>query len=66
MCIGDSVRAIQRLLEVVTARQGGEPFLRRPYNLVRAEGFDIEQQQRFKLGIVERIAARKTARRGPS
>jgi ubiquinone/menaquinone biosynthesis C-methylase UbiE len=60
------VRAIQRLLEVVTVPQGGEHFLRRPYNLVRVEGFEIERRQRFKLGIVERLAARKTEGGSPS
>jgi ubiquinone/menaquinone biosynthesis C-methylase UbiE len=60
------VRAVQRLLEVVTVPLGGEHFLRRPYERVRAEGFDIERQQRFKLGIVERLAARKTERGNPS
>jgi ubiquinone/menaquinone biosynthesis C-methylase UbiE len=53
------IRAVQRLLEVVTIPQGGEHFLRRPYAQVRAEGFEIELQERFKLGIVERLAARK-------
>jgi ubiquinone/menaquinone biosynthesis C-methylase UbiE len=53
------VRAVQRLLEVVTVPLGGEHFLRRPFEQVRAEGFEIELQERFKLGIVERLAARK-------
>lgn len=60
------VRAVQRLLEVVTVPQGGEHFLRRPYDLVRAEGLEIERQQRFNLGIVERLAARKTELGTPS
>lgn len=60
------VRAVQRLLEVVTVPLGGEHFLRRPYERVRAEGFEIERRQRFKLGIVERLAARKTERGNPS
>jgi ubiquinone/menaquinone biosynthesis C-methylase UbiE len=60
------VRAVQRLLEVVTVPLGGEHFLRRPHELVIAEGFEIEKQQRFKLGIVERIAARKAELGSPS
>jgi ubiquinone/menaquinone biosynthesis C-methylase UbiE len=52
-------RALQRLLEVVTIPIGGENFRRRPINHVRDRGFAIEQQERFKLGIVERVAARK-------
>jgi len=55
------VRAIQRLLETVTVPTGGEYFLRRPLRQVQAEGLQIEQRERFKLGIVERIAARKPA-----
>jgi ubiquinone/menaquinone biosynthesis C-methylase UbiE len=52
-------RALQRLLEVVTIPIGGENFRRRPINHVRDRGFLIEKQERFKLGIVERVAARK-------
>jgi ubiquinone/menaquinone biosynthesis C-methylase UbiE len=53
------VRAVQRVLEVATIPIGRENFRRRPINHVRDQGFTIEQQERFKLGIVERIAARK-------
>jgi ubiquinone/menaquinone biosynthesis C-methylase UbiE len=53
------VRAVQRLLEIFTIPTGGEHFLRRPSTQLRAQGFEIEQQERFKLGIVERVAARK-------
>ncbi|MFI7413612.1 class I SAM-dependent methyltransferase [Streptomyces sp. NPDC049627] len=56
-----SVRAVQRLLELVTVPLGGEHFRRRPLVHVRAVGLQIEQRDRFKLGIVERIAARKPA-----
>jgi ubiquinone/menaquinone biosynthesis C-methylase UbiE len=55
------VRAIQRLLELVTVPLGGEHFLRRPLHQVKAAGLDIERHDRFKLGIVERLAARKPA-----
>jgi ubiquinone/menaquinone biosynthesis C-methylase UbiE len=54
-------RAVQRALEIFTVPLGGEHFLRRPLNQVRAAGFDIEQVQRFKLGLVERLVARKAA-----
>ncbi|MEV0054958.1 methyltransferase domain-containing protein [Saccharopolyspora shandongensis] len=53
------VRVVQRLLEVVTIPLGGENFRRRPIKHVRAAGFGIEQHDRFKLGIVERLVARK-------
>jgi ubiquinone/menaquinone biosynthesis C-methylase UbiE len=54
-------RGVQRALEVVTVPLGGEHFRRRPLNDVRAAGFDVEQVQRFKLGLVERLVARKPA-----
>jgi len=53
------VRLIQHFLELFTIPLGGEHFLRRPLELVRVESFEIEECQRFALGIVERIAARK-------
>ena len=56
------VRAVQRLLELITIPVAGEHFLRRPAEHVRAQGFQIPRQERFKLGIVERLAARKLAR----
>jgi ubiquinone/menaquinone biosynthesis C-methylase UbiE len=54
-------RGVQRFLEIFTVPLGGEHFVRRPLNHVRAAGFDIEQTQRFKLGLVERLVARKAA-----
>ncbi|MEV8211246.1 class I SAM-dependent methyltransferase [Streptomyces sp. NPDC079189] len=53
------VRALQRLLELVTVPLGGEHFRRRPLGHVQAAGLEVEQRDRFKLGIVERVAARK-------
>jgi ubiquinone/menaquinone biosynthesis C-methylase UbiE len=58
---GRTVRAGQRMLELITVRQAGEHFLRRPRDTVRALGFEIEREDRFALGIVERVAARKPA-----
>jgi ubiquinone/menaquinone biosynthesis C-methylase UbiE len=52
-------RAAQRLLERVTIPVGGEHFRRRPLTQVTAMGFTIEAHDRFTLGIVERLAARK-------
>ncbi|WP_461143897.1 class I SAM-dependent methyltransferase [Salinifilum aidingensis] len=54
-----AVRALQRLLELVTVPVGGEHFRRRPIRHVRTAGFDVEQHNRFKAGIVERLTARK-------
>lgn len=55
------VRGLQRLAEVVTVPLGGEHLLRRPSEHVRALGFEIQDQQRFRRGIVERLVARKPA-----
>jgi ubiquinone/menaquinone biosynthesis C-methylase UbiE len=54
-------RAIQWLLERITVPLGGEHLRRRPLLQVRAEGFQVERRERYKLGIVERLAARKPA-----
>lgn len=55
------LRVVQRALEIVTVPLAGEHFRRRPSNQVRAIGFDVTQVERFKLGVVERIVARKPA-----
>jgi ubiquinone/menaquinone biosynthesis C-methylase UbiE len=52
-------RAVQKALEVVTVPFEGEHLLRRPLEYVRAKGFRIEQRERYKGGIVERVSARK-------
>lgn len=52
-------RGVQWLLERITVPMAGEHFLRRPVRLVEAGGLDVEQRQRFKLGMVERLVARK-------
>lgn len=52
-------RAVQRLLELVTIRLAEEHFRRRPIRHLQALGLPIEAHDRFKLGIVERLAARK-------
>ena len=52
-------RAVQRVLEVVTVPSGGDYLLRRPVEHVRGEDFRIEEQERYKWGIVERVSARK-------
>jgi len=39
----------------------GEHYLRRPLRQVQAEGLQVERRERFKLGIIERLAARKPA-----
>jgi ubiquinone/menaquinone biosynthesis C-methylase UbiE len=53
------VRAIQWLLERPSIPLQGEHLRRRPLLQVQAEGFQIERRERAKLGIVERLTARK-------
>jgi ubiquinone/menaquinone biosynthesis C-methylase UbiE len=53
------VRLLQRALELVTIPTGGEHFRRRPVLHVRELGFVVEQQERYTLGLVERVVARK-------
>jgi ubiquinone/menaquinone biosynthesis C-methylase UbiE len=54
-----AVRAGQRLLEPLTLRFEADHLLREPLDHVRAEGFVVEELLRSRLGIVERLAARK-------
>ena len=54
-----AVRTIQRLAEVVTVRTAGEYFCRRPIRHVEALGLSIVEHDRFRLGVVERLAAKK-------
>lgn len=51
----------QRLLEKSMLRQCGDYQTRRPLPLVQQAGFVIEYQKRLKLGVVERVTARKPA-----
>ena len=55
------VRTIQRMIDLVTVPLQGEHYLRRPLRQVQAEGLQVERRERFKLGIIERLAARKPA-----
>ena len=51
----------ERLIEPLSIRFGADHLTREPLEHLRAEGFEIDQLQRSRLGIVERIAARKPA-----
>jgi hypothetical protein len=44
---------------VISVPAQGEHFRRRPVRHVQALGFIIEGHDRFRLGVVERLAARK-------
>ena len=56
-----AVRAGQRLLDPLFVRFEGDHIVREPLEHLRAEGFLVEGLERSKLGIVERVAARKPA-----
>jgi len=53
------VRAVQRLLDGITVRTEGDHLVREPLVALNAVGFEVEQVERLKWGIVERVAARK-------
>jgi SAM-dependent methyltransferase len=55
------IRLGQRLLEPLAVRFEADHLLREPLEHLRAEGFEVERLQRSKLGIVERVSARKPA-----
>src|SRR6266571_4097763 len=53
------VRAGQRLLDPLMARMACDYLLRDPLDHLGAAGFQIERCERTKLGIIERLVARK-------
>ena len=56
-----ALRAVQWLYERITIPLAGEHFRRRPLTYVRELGFVVEESERFGLGVVERVCARKPA-----
>jgi ubiquinone/menaquinone biosynthesis C-methylase UbiE len=56
-----TIRAVQRLLDPLAVRFKADHLAREPLEHLTAEGFAIDELQRSKLGIVERVAARKPA-----
>jgi len=54
-----AVRAVQWVVERVSIPVDGEHYRRRPIRHVQAMGLPIERHDRMKLGIIERLAARK-------
>jgi ubiquinone/menaquinone biosynthesis C-methylase UbiE len=53
------VRAVQRLLEPLSVRFEADHLLRDPLDYLPGAGFEIDAVDRSKLGIVERLHARK-------
>jgi ubiquinone/menaquinone biosynthesis C-methylase UbiE len=52
------VRTFQRLVNPLSLRFACDDLLREPARMVAAQGLAIEQLDRLKLGIVERVVAR--------
>jgi ubiquinone/menaquinone biosynthesis C-methylase UbiE/predicted ester cyclase len=55
------VHTIQRVLEPLAHRFGGDHLLREPLEHLAAEGFEVDDVQRSKAGWVELVAAHKPA-----
>jgi ubiquinone/menaquinone biosynthesis C-methylase UbiE len=55
------VRTIQRVLEPLAHRFGGDHLLREPLDHLAAEGFEVDEVRREKAGWVELVAAHKPA-----
>jgi len=53
------IRGLERLLDPFTVRTQADHLLREPVETVQAAGFSVEYLERQKLGIVERLIARK-------
>ncbi|HLJ67723.1 MAG TPA: methyltransferase domain-containing protein [Chloroflexota bacterium] len=53
------VRLVQRALDSHFVRVEGDHLLREPLELLKAAGFEILALERRKLGLVERVVARK-------
>jgi len=54
-------RLVQRALDPLAHRLDGDHLLRRPRVLVEAAGLAVEEAERTKLGVIERLAARRHA-----
>jgi ubiquinone/menaquinone biosynthesis C-methylase UbiE len=54
------VYALQLLVDAVGAPLTGEHFARRPIRWLPALGFAVEADERSRLGIIERVVARRT------
>lgn len=53
------VRAVQRAIDPLTVRFEGDHVAREPLEHIRREGFRIDELERLKWGIVERVVATK-------
>ena len=53
------VRALQRLIEPLSVRFEADHLTREPLEHLSAVGFEVEEQERSKWGIVERVSVRR-------
>lgn len=53
------VRTVQRAIEPLAIRFEADHLTREPLDYLAEEGFEVESSERSRLGIVERITARK-------
>jgi len=53
------VRAIERMIEPLAVRFGGDHLTREPLEHLEAEDFSVETVKRSRLGIVELVTARR-------
>ena len=54
-----SVRRVQRLIEPLSVRFAADHLTREPLELLDGVGFEVEEMERSKWGIVERVLAHK-------
>jgi ubiquinone/menaquinone biosynthesis C-methylase UbiE len=52
-------RRVQQLIDPLTVRFQGDHVAREPLDHLQAQGFEVEQLERYGLGIVERAVARR-------
>jgi ubiquinone/menaquinone biosynthesis C-methylase UbiE len=57
------VRTIERIVDPIAHRLGGDHMLREPLDHLAAEGFEVDEVERRKAGFVELVVARKPTRR---
>jgi ubiquinone/menaquinone biosynthesis C-methylase UbiE len=53
------IRRGQKLLDPLAVRFSADHLVREPLRHLQAEGFEVEKLERYGLGIVERVVARK-------
>jgi ubiquinone/menaquinone biosynthesis C-methylase UbiE len=54
-----TIRRVQQLIDPLSVRFQGDHVAREPLEHLQAQGFEVEQLERYGLGIVERAVARR-------